>query len=235
MSTLPIQYHELETIYARSIGRGHKSIAITAADSKEGVSTLTYALARRSEAGGHKTLIVDLNMLHPNIGELYNLEPTNWVFDGKHICSNIHHIPAENMNVLPAPKDSLNIMKLRERSLISQNIDHWKEEYDVIIMDTSPLNAINRNNIPADLICSCCDATILVVMAGKTLESGVKHAYTQLANSNVSLIGTVINDQYNPSLHDELIRETHRLDKWMPKLMEKARNYIHQSEIINLR
>jgi len=235
MNELPIQYHELETIYSNSIGRGYRSIAITSSDIKEGVTTLASAIARRSEAGGHKTLIVDLNLRHSSQGHEHGLKPTSWNIEDDHIVTKAIKLSNENISVIPSPSLDQNLLKIRERRLIENSIKRWKEHYDVIILDTSPLNAINRNNIPAELICASCDATIFVVMAGKTLEKNVKQSYTRLSNAKANLLGTVINDQHNPNLVDELIRETYRLQRVMPNVMNALRRKLRKSEIINQR
>ena len=62
MATLPIHYLELETIYTKTLGQGLGSLAITAAESGEGITTLSMALSRRNETAGRKTLLVDLNL-----------------------------------------------------------------------------------------------------------------------------------------------------------------------------
>jgi len=234
MKNIPIEYVELESVYARSIGHGYQVVAITAAEDGVGVSTLVTALAKRSQAGGHRTLIIDLNLQHPNIGQNFDLSP--------HFCDLyenenerlIHKVEKDNLSVLLAPIDDKNLLKLREHDYFSRQLNRWRADYDVIIIDTSPVNAINRNNIPSELICSACDAAIMVVSAGKSQESGVKHAYSKLKNAHVNVVGTVINDKENPSLANELIRETYRLEKWMPNLMSACRRYIKHSEFLNL-
>ncbi|MGN4982002.1 hypothetical protein ACTFBY_11420 [Aeromonas dhakensis] len=63
--SIPIQYLELESLYASTLARGIRSLAVTSAEGGEGVSTICEALARRAEADGLKTLLVDLNLYHP--------------------------------------------------------------------------------------------------------------------------------------------------------------------------
>ena len=61
MIQIPIQYEEMDALFAATIGAGHRSIAITSSQHDEGVSMLSYALARRIAASGRRSLLVDLN------------------------------------------------------------------------------------------------------------------------------------------------------------------------------
>lgn len=63
--SIPIQYLELESLYAATVARGIRSLAVTSSEGGEGVSSICDALARRSEADGLRTLLVDLNLYHP--------------------------------------------------------------------------------------------------------------------------------------------------------------------------
>ena len=75
---LPITYQELESIYARTIGSGFKSIAITSALAGEGVTTLAEALAKRVVASGRKGLMVELNVLHPDFTQRLGVSVKDW-------------------------------------------------------------------------------------------------------------------------------------------------------------
>ena len=150
---LPIQYQELETIYANTLGRGIQVLAITAAESGEGVTTLADALAKRSEAGGKKTLLVDLNLYHPSVDKRFvKLDPQdNLDSDGDKLP--VLRAKDTEICIVSAPISQDRQLRLRERDVIKLNIEQWRKEYDSIIIDTSPLNAINRSNIPAEIVC----------------------------------------------------------------------------------
>lgn len=51
-SAFPVHYAEMEELFARTIGRGARSIAVTSANSGEGRTGIAYALARRSAVSG---------------------------------------------------------------------------------------------------------------------------------------------------------------------------------------
>ena len=233
MADLPVNYLELESIYARTIGSGFRSIAITSAQAGEGVTTLVEALAKRVVASGRKVLMVELNVLHPDFTQRLGVSVKDWQLSKDEMPLSILDIG--DLSLLPAPIKTKSLLQLREQSLLKESINLWLTKFDVVIIDTSPVNAVNRGNVPAEHVCSACDGTVFVVMAGATSESAIVEALNRLSSSNTRILGSVINDKLNPSLVIELIRETYRLEKWLPNMMNSLRNWVRQSNLLNVR
>ena len=232
MADLPINYLELESIYARTIGSGFKSIAVTSALAGEGVTTLVEALANRAIASGRKVLMVDLNMLHPDFTQRLGISVKDWQLSKSALPLSI--VDIGDSCLLPAPIGAKSLLQLREQSLLKESIDLWLTKFDVVIIDTSPVNAVNRGNIPAEHVCAACDGVVFMVMAGATSESAIVEALKRLSSSDTRILGSVINDRLNPSLANELIRETYRLEKWLPNMMNSLRNWIRHSNLLNV-
>ncbi|WP_299729829.1 CpsD/CapB family tyrosine-protein kinase [uncultured Endozoicomonas sp.] len=233
MIKLPVNYLEIEEIYSNSLGKGMRSLAVTAANPGEGCSTLAYALSKRSELDGKKTLLVEVNMLHPELGDISGHQHTDWFPTAQSADANIMRTNDLNLDVLPAPCDS-DILRFRNIATMSKLMQHWLENYDAVIFDTSPVNARNRNNIPAETVCAMVDGAVFMVMAGVTQQTQFKTALDRLTQNDVSLVGVVFNDYQNPRMVDEIYRETYRLDKWFPGTMEKFRRYIKRSSFFNI-
>ncbi len=246
MNELPIHYAELESIYSQTIDCGVRSLAITACSSGEGTTTLACALAKRSQAGGRKTLLVDMNFCHPSIGPELGLNPCSWnnldnlLEDQISMVSNEDDgaaylpKPLSALGVLPAPSTPTGNLLLREKEYLARCMEAWLLEYEVVIVDTSPLNAINRHNLPAERICSQCEGTVLTVLAGVTRQAQLQSAMERLKGHGIELSGCVFNDRYSPTLAEELLRETYRLQRWFPSLMSWLRGKIRQSALLNL-
>ncbi|OED41983.1 hypothetical protein ACH42_12660 [Endozoicomonas sp. (ex Bugula neritina AB1)] len=230
---LPINYLEVEAIYGNTIGRGMRSLAVTSANSGEGCSTVAYAMSKRSEADGKHTLLVEVNLLHPELGDISGHLHTDWLPNPSSADACIMHDDESDMDILPAPCDTDAIM-FRNLTNMNKMMEHWLANYDVVVFDTSPVNAINRNNIPAESICAMVDGTIMVVMAGDTRQTEFQSAIDRLIHNEVSLVGVVFNDLKNPRLVDEICRETRRLDKWLPKAMERIRQHVRRSSFFNI-
>ena len=125
-------------------------------------------------------------------------------------------------------------MLLRNNGVIQERLSELMSDYDVILIDTSAVNNINRGNLAAERILGHCDGSYLVVKAGTSMRTEVIHALSLLKAANVKLMGTVFNDIVNPSLARELIRETHRLDNLLPTFANWLRGKIQNSYLLNI-
>jgi Mrp family chromosome partitioning ATPase len=239
MKKLPIHYLEVEELFLKTLSRPDiRSLAVTSANSSEGVSTIAYTLSKRAEAEGKKTLLVELDMVHPELRDKSNETHSEWSPDAKSTSKLIMHMVDSsnkntNLDILPAPV-ATDINNLRNKDKYVNLLEVWHQHYDAIIFDTSPLNARNQNNIPAENICSMVDGTIIVILAGETKEVHFNKAIDRLKKSKANILGVVFNDQNNPNLASEVVRETRRFDRIFPKTMEKIRNSVKISSFFNI-
>jgi len=236
---LPIHYAELESIYSQTIDRGLRSLAITCCNGSEGATTIARALARRAEAGGHKTLLVDMNFCSPSIGTELGLESRQWKSLDNHLSDQIEQLPANDhwvnsLSVLPAPSTPTGNLMLREKNYLRECMKAWLQEFELVIIDTSPLNAINRHNLPAERICAQCDGTLLTVLSGVTQQSHIQRAIRKLTSNDVELSGCVFNDMHSPSLAEELIRQSAKWQSIFPSLMNWVRTKVRGSSLLNM-
>ncbi|MHC8510235.1 MAG: CpsD/CapB family tyrosine-protein kinase [Rhodospirillales bacterium] len=233
MIPLPIQYEEVEIIYAATAGEGRQAVCVTAAEHGEGVSTVAYALARRTAAAGKSTLFADLNTARPSAARRLGVDPA--ALDPKD--GGIFTSPSTGLSVFcgaSAGADS-ELTSLRDAQNLRARIETWRKSYDALIFDTSPLTRINRANIMADAVAALCDASILVVLAGRTAETRVAEAVNRLAKAGAPLTGTVLNDRHNPSLADEFCRETRRLENRAPDAAARTRAWLRRNAFLNQR
>lgn len=233
MVPLPIHYAELETVYAATLGSGLRSLAVAAAESGAGVSTLAFALARRSAAAGRKTLLVDLNMSRPGIASWLGLSGADWRVDDVSMIEAIQAPPGLDISILPAPSSVAGAWGFREKTALQKGFERWGEIFECIVVDTSPLNRLNQGNIPPDRVCAACQGTLFVAQPGLTSEGNALEARDRLTAAGADLVGCVLNDRRMPSLADELCRETRRLERWCPKLMERVRARIRNAALLN--
>jgi len=128
-----------------------------------------------------------------------------------------------------APQKREHIMKIRQPGVLEQCIEAWLTQYDTVIVDTSPINRINAQNIPPERVAAACDGAILVVLAGQTSEAAITNAVNKLKNANAQLLGNVFNDRDNPTLKEELLREVQRLEprfSWLSRPLKRILNKI---------
>jgi protein-tyrosine kinase len=224
------QYVEVEQIYAQTLGSGFRTLTIAAPNSSSGCTSIACALAFRHSAIGQSVLLIDANLRSPTIDQKFNLKRTRWPENAVSLNSHLQPL-MPRVTALTANLDGAELIKTHK--YIGGLIEHFKHSFDVIIFDTSPLNAINKNNISADTIASLTDATLIVIKGGETTETELRQARAKLT-TRVNLVGAVINDQHNPKLSDELIRETNRMAHKFPRLANKLKQLIAQSHFLNI-
>ncbi|PKG37919.1 AAA family ATPase [Psychromonas sp. Urea-02u-13] len=248
MSNIPYENIEIEQIFAQAFTTGQRSIAICAAESGEGVTSLALALAQRQLLAGNSVLLVDLNLYRPTLTSILDIHSMTPASN----CKQVVAVEAKYSDLLSAPTLTVNeqnsvvltgitapntresVMKLRKAGVLEMFIEQWLKQYDSVIIDTSPLNRMNAHNIPPERIAAACDAAILVVLAGKTPMASISNALSKLNNAQAHLIGSVINDRDNPSLKDELLRETDRFFARSTKLQQYFFRLLNKSRLLTL-
>lgn len=232
MATFPIEYAEVSQLYRQTIAQGLGVICVASPDSGEGATIVCKTLAERAAASGQKTLLIDLNVAAPTLHNAYDLSQIDW-YPTEQASYPIQPTPHENLSLLCAPLQSATRWEFRDMACLLACLNDLRARFEVILIDTSALSKRNQGNIPPESLCTCADGTLLVVMTGITSESKVHDAYDLLRSVNANIHGAVLNDRFAPSLISELIRETYRLERFLPKLMKKLRNMLRNSTLLN--
>jgi Mrp family chromosome partitioning ATPase len=66
----PYLYQEIDHIYAKTLGKGMRTLAVTSSVPGEGTSSVVCALAQRAMAVNYNVLIVDLNLHNPFVSRM---------------------------------------------------------------------------------------------------------------------------------------------------------------------
>jgi len=232
---IPPQNMEIERIYSQVLGIGKRAIAISSANSGEGVSSIAQALTQRNLLAGHSTLLVDLNLHHPSLNSLLKLDESTaepGLLDKPQLVS-IKKQSTTLTGIIPPTRRDL-VMKLRKPGVLEQCITEWQETFDTVIFDTSPINRVNANNIPPERVAAACDGSLLVVLAGCTTEAMVSTAVDKLNAAGAQLLGCVYNDRNNPPLKSELLREARRLEPRFGRIAHRLGNWIRQNRLLSM-
>lgn len=228
--TLLSDYLEIEHIYAQALIQKTRTIAVSAVNPQEGVTTVACALAKRSAQSGKKTLLVDMNYCRPSLDRHFQVARQHWRSsdDSMHQALNTHQ---HGLQVLPA---SLCVdEQLKRRETQDALFQRWQKTFDLVIVDTSPLNAINRRNIPAEQVCAAADTAILVLKSAVTKEADILQGLARLNSYQANVLGWVMNDVDCPSLGYEIQRELARLAKYTPRLARWLERWVNRSDLIN--
>lgn len=257
MDGLPYLYQEVDRIYAKTIGRGVKSLCVTSSIPGEGTTSVVCALAQRATAVNLNVLIVDLNLHNPLVSNMIDpqilqqnqnfiqnqdpgrteqhdplLPPPDWDLGISHISHEVSISDGPGVKVIPKPFEGHNPVRFREHSMLNRMISFWLQSHDCVIFDTSPLCLVNQKNIPAQHVATCCDASIMVVKSGKTQTHQLQDAMEILQTVDVNLAGTIMNDYDNPLLGVELLRQCEKMEKRFPRISQWLTKRIKKSTFL---
>ncbi|WKY56768.1 chromosome partitioning protein ParA [Vibrio sp. SNU_ST1] len=219
---------EVEQLYLASSLNGYESICVTACHAGDGVTSIAAALAERFLLAGHSTLYVDLNLFNPAFKDLNMLEDNQ---PGRLI----EHVESHRMFIgVPAPQLASTQLAYKDPTTLQKVVKKWLENYDRVIIDTSPLLNINKGNIPAQSVASACDCTLMVIAYGETSSHHLEQAKELLDAPSINLMGCVMNMKHTPSFANELIRQVNKLKLLPRSIQEKINNSISRNEFLNL-
>ncbi|ROV59599.1 chromosome partitioning protein ParA [Vibrio ponticus] len=219
---IPATLNEIEQIFLEAETKQTRSLCVTACQCGDGVTTVATSLAERFLLAGYSTLLVDLNQFKPGFESIPYLssessfqwlQPTN----GEQVFTGVS-----------LPKHPSVLVNFRNPQFLTQQVGGWLQEFDKVIIDTSPILQNNMGNIPAQSVAAACDHTLLVVLGGSTSEANLANAQQLLERSNADLIGYVLNNMNQCSLGEEMVRELNRLrfipktwrDKWSQQILK---------------
>ncbi|USD67800.1 CpsD/CapB family tyrosine-protein kinase [Vibrio sp. SCSIO 43136] len=223
--TIPATHYEIEQLYLSAELAECRSICLTGCQSGDGVTAFATALAERYLLAGHRTLLVDLNLHRPAFTQIETeLGNQSWLE---------HKQTKQTLLGAAIPTDQSTLLALKDPQQLKNNVGLWLESYDRVIIDTSAMLQVNRGNIPAQVVASACDTTILVALAGVTTNRQVSQAVELLQLSKANLMGTVLNHRDQPNLAQELSRQVEKLF-FLPRSFRRSiKNALQANEFLN--
>lgn len=216
----------LEALWQAVSGSGLNSVAITAADPGEGATTVAIALAQRAASMNRNgVLLVDAQ-----------LDPQGGVADQLGVAAGA--VPGEilelgqGVSLMGAPSTET-LAAWHEPARLIEQIEQWSQTRRVIL-DCAPLLGARMGLLAASSVVAAAQGTVLVVMTGVTPASRIVEARMAIERAGGKLIGVVMNDARSPSLLTSLLRETHRLDRRLPRMAELLRHRMRHSALLNV-
>jgi polysaccharide biosynthesis transport protein len=169
-----------------------KSVAITSAIAEEGKTTFILGLAFSVARHQQRVLVIDADLRRPNLHKPFELHNQNGLADflaGKVERPIIQQVAflGETINVISSGSKSQDPVKLLSSDRLRDFIDQQKHNYDLILVDTPPVQGM----VDAIKVASICDSSILMVRLDKVKASEVMEVGALLAKFNV--LGIVAN------------------------------------------
>lgn len=190
-------YRTLRTnIQYSSFDKEYKVIMVTSSEPGEGKSTTAGNLALCLAQGEKKVILVDCDLRKPSLHKKFkisNIVGLSDVMIGKEELVTAMHRYNNNLVILTSGKIPPNPSEMLSSKAMTALLDTLKQNFDYIILDTPPVQAVTDSQILA----TKADGTILVVRAERTKKDSVQNAINLLKKVNADIIGTVLNGMDN--------------------------------------
>ncbi|MEH2236198.1 GumC family protein [Nostoc sp.] len=188
-------YEKFRSNLRRIGGKNLKVVLITSTSSQEGKTASAYNLGIASARAGKRTLIIETDLRSPSRcislkvipDPDATIEPLRYYAN---LSECIRLVPdVENLYILPSPGPVRQSAAILESSEMRRLIEDVRERFDLVILDTSPLSI---SNDPL-LIQPYSDGIVLVARPHYTEENMLGEAIDQLVESELGLLGAIIN------------------------------------------
>ena len=168
-----------------------KAIVVTSSEPGEGKSTTAGNLAISFAQAEQRTIIVDCDLRKPSLHKKFKISNINGLSDvliGKKTLDESIYRFNDKMDILTSGKIPPNPSEMLGSMAMGKLIEVLKEKYDIIILDTAPLQAVTD----AQILSTRCDGTILVVKTGETKAKEVLNTIDLLNKVKGNILGIVL-------------------------------------------
>jgi len=170
-----------------------KVILVTSSSPNEGKSTVVQYLAQTISQTGKKVMALDADLINPTLHRRFDIPNqrglSNLIVGDADFTVFTRLKEYANLSVITSGPVPPNSSELLGSARMKHLMDHLREEYDVVIMDTPPILPVTDAVVASSLA----DGVILVVQAGHTRDGEVHHAQEVLEAAHANLLGVVLN------------------------------------------
>ena len=190
-------YRTLRTnIQYSSFDKEVRVIVVTSSEAGEGKSTTAGNLAISFSQTQKKTIMIDCDLRKPSLHKKFrisNMVGLSDLLKGKESLRETIHKYNDYLDILTSGKVPPNPSEMLGSHSMENLIERLKDEYDMIIIDSAPLQAVTY----AQILSRKADGTILVVRAEKTKRDSVIQAKELLQKVDANILGVVLNGVEN--------------------------------------
>ena len=177
-------------VEASSDKHGYKSFMITSAYENEGKSSVAANLALALAKNGHKVVLVDADFNKPAVFKIFDLDGSkslNKAIEGTSSWSSQIVSDRSGLDLLPCSQDTLKSEILTNSNKLDEIMKELREEYDFVIVDTSPAYLLNETMAMNELV----DATLFVVRQDYATSDVINETVKRLTYVKDNVLGVV--------------------------------------------
>ena len=192
-SPISESYASIRASLDHAIQREHPVIQLTSSEAGEGKTTSAAALARKYASVGQRVLLVDLDLRRPGLARMFGVDKpehgtVDVLFSRMPLERALLPQKIENLDILPVAEIPANPVEIMSSGLIYEFIERYRRQYDVMILDGSPVMGI----ADAPLLSQHSDGVVFVVEANRATIGKAKIAMRRLNDMNANVVGTVL-------------------------------------------
>ena len=198
----------LSSLHLLNSTRPLKTILVTSAQPEEGKTTVSINLAFTMMLANKKALIIDTDLRKPRLHQILKLENMlgfadilNGSQDVKNVIQSVNvtnDTPERNqiLSVITSGRVSRNSFNTMGSPKLRDAIEHLRNDYDIVLLDSSPVLSVSDSLLLAPLV----DGVILILNTGVVTEKDAKSAKERLEQAGGHILGVVMN-RFNEKLH----------------------------------
>jgi len=186
-----------------------KTLLVTSTVPGEGKTICASFFARvLATVQDRRFLLVDADLRHPSLHLKYDapVRPgwTDLIVNGAGLEDCLIPTDLDNLSVLPAGTVPPNPAALFASRKMKDFVGTLRDSFDLVVFDSSPLFPMSD----AAILSANLDAAIMVVKAGSTRRQLVKKAASLLRESNINILGVIMNQVVNRDLPRYIYRHS---------------------------
>ncbi|WP_366937085.1 CpsD/CapB family tyrosine-protein kinase [uncultured Clostridium sp.] len=190
-------YRTLRTnIQYSSYDKEIKKILVTSSEPEEGKSTVIGNLAISLSQSENTVILLDCDLRKPTIHKKFKISNEIGLTEllvGKKELRDVVQYRNNHLHIITSGKIPPNPAEMLASKSMERLLEQLSNEYDYILMDTPPLNAVTDAQILATKV----DGALIVIRSNKTKKDSILTAKNLLQKVNANILGIVFNDVAN--------------------------------------
>ncbi len=175
--------------------KGENALAVVGSHDREGCSYLAANLAVVFSQLGHRTLLVDADLQQARMHKMFGVKNDvglSAVLVGRAEVESVVNelVLFRGLTLLPAGAPPPNPGELLGRKELQDLIPQLRSQYDVVIVDTPPVNA----NYGAATVAGACGNALVVMRKNRTKLADAEVLMQEMRGAGAEVVGTVLND-----------------------------------------
>lgn len=161
-------------------------VAITAARPREGKTVITQALGRLVAMNGERVIVLDCDIRQPTPSTEQGL--VDYLLERATLADVVHKDTVTGMTFIACGRREPNALGLLMSAAMARLLQTLREDYDLVLLDTPPAEAITDARIVAGLA----DATLFCVRWRATSRHVALHALELLEEAHANVVGAAL-------------------------------------------